>query len=109
MDVTLHTRRLVLRQPRPDDAPRIVKFLNNFAVSGKLAFEAKRNLPPDDVKLRASGYAELETFISRKVCNSPGRRAALEGWRDQAAAALNRVLGCGARRSAASNRLAAAE
>ena len=37
MDVTLHTRRLVLRQPRPDDAPRIVKFLNNFAVSGKLS------------------------------------------------------------------------
>ena len=37
MDVTLHTRRLMLRQPRPDDAPRIVKFLNNFAISGKLS------------------------------------------------------------------------
>jgi len=37
MDVTLHTKRLVLRQPHPDDAPRIVRFLNNFAVSGKLS------------------------------------------------------------------------
>ena len=37
MDVTLETRRLQLRQPRPDDAPRIARLLNNFAVSGKLA------------------------------------------------------------------------
>ncbi len=37
MDVTLETRRLLLRQPRPADAPRIARFLNNFAVSGKLA------------------------------------------------------------------------
>ena len=37
MDVTLETRRLILRQPRPSDAPRITKLINNFAVSGKLA------------------------------------------------------------------------
>lgn len=37
MDVTLHTRRLVLRQPRQDDAPRITRLLNNFAVAGKLS------------------------------------------------------------------------
>ena len=37
MDVTLETRRLLLRQPRPTDAPRIAKLLNNFAVSGKLS------------------------------------------------------------------------
>ena len=37
MDVTLETRRLVLRQPRPDDAARITRFINNFAVSGKLS------------------------------------------------------------------------
>ena len=34
MDVTLETRRLVLRQPRPDDAARTARLLNNFAVSG---------------------------------------------------------------------------
>ncbi len=37
MDVTLRTSRLVLRQPHDDDAPRIARFLNNFAVSGKLS------------------------------------------------------------------------
>lgn len=37
MDVTLHTRRLVLRQPVPTDAPRLTRLLNNFAVSGKLS------------------------------------------------------------------------
>lgn len=37
MDVTLETSRLVLRQPRPTDAPRLARLLNNFAVSGKLA------------------------------------------------------------------------
>jgi len=37
MDVTLETRRLLLRQPRPTDAARIARLINNFAVSGKLA------------------------------------------------------------------------
>jgi RimJ/RimL family protein N-acetyltransferase len=37
MDVTLETGRLLLRQPRPTDAPRLARLLNNFAVSGKLA------------------------------------------------------------------------
>ena len=37
MDVTLETARLLLRQPRPTDAARLAKLLNNFAVSGKLA------------------------------------------------------------------------
>jgi RimJ/RimL family protein N-acetyltransferase len=37
MDVTFSTRRLTLRQPRPDDAPRLARLLNNFAVSGNLA------------------------------------------------------------------------
>ena len=37
MDVTLETPRLLLRQPRPADAPRIARLINNFAVSGKLA------------------------------------------------------------------------
>lgn len=37
MDVTLETRRLILRQPRPGDAERIVLLLNNFRVAGNLA------------------------------------------------------------------------
>ena len=37
MDVTLHTRRLVLRQPRPEDAASIARHLNNFRVAGNLS------------------------------------------------------------------------
>jgi RimJ/RimL family protein N-acetyltransferase len=37
MDVTLRTSRLLLRQPRMDDAARIARFLNNFAVAGNLS------------------------------------------------------------------------
>ena len=37
MDVTLQTKRLTLRQPRPEDAARTARFLNNFAVSGNLS------------------------------------------------------------------------
>lgn len=37
MDVTLETRRLTLRQPHPDDAPRIARLLNNFRVAGNLS------------------------------------------------------------------------
>jgi RimJ/RimL family protein N-acetyltransferase len=37
MDVSLTTRRLILRQPRPTDAERLARFLDNFAVAGNLA------------------------------------------------------------------------
>jgi len=37
MDVTLTTRRLLLRQPQAADAERIARFLNNFRVAGNLA------------------------------------------------------------------------
>ena len=37
MDVTLHTKRLVLRQPHPDDAVRVATVLNNFHVAGCLS------------------------------------------------------------------------
>jgi RimJ/RimL family protein N-acetyltransferase len=37
MDVTLATARLVLRQPRQDDAARLARLLNNFRVAGNLA------------------------------------------------------------------------
>ena len=37
MDVELRTKRLTLRQPRPEDAPRITALLNNFHVAGNLS------------------------------------------------------------------------
>ena len=62
-----------------------------FAVSGKLACEAKRHQPVANGLLKASGYQELENFISHTVCASPEREAALESWRSQAASALRAV------------------
>ncbi len=62
-----------------------------FAVSGKLAFEAKRSSPFARDKLKASGITVLEDFISKTVCQSPARRRTLETWRGQAAAALRAV------------------
>lgn len=62
-----------------------------FAVSGKLACEAKRSTPPDGPLLAASGYPALEDHISRHVCAAPARTAMLESWRAQASAALRSV------------------
>ncbi len=62
-----------------------------FAVSAKMASEAKRAEPFAAKRLTASGFPELELFISRKVCESPERNSALEGWRAQAAEALRTV------------------
>lgn len=62
-----------------------------FAVSGKIACEAKRANPVAKDLIKASGYPELETFISRTVCESPERRNLLETWRSQAASALRAV------------------
>ncbi len=62
-----------------------------FAVSGKLACEAKRATPVAAELLKASGYPELESFITRNVCESPQRKNAIETWRSQAATALRTV------------------
>ena len=62
-----------------------------FAVSGKFACEAKRSQPHAHGLFKASGYRELENFISQKVCNAPERKSALENWRSQAASALRAV------------------
>lgn len=62
-----------------------------FAVSGRKAYEAKRNVPFTGNMLDASGYRPFEDFISKNVCQSPSRRAALETWRSQAASALRFV------------------
>jgi predicted GTPase len=62
-----------------------------FAVSGKIAYEAKRAQPFASERLNASGYPELESFISKKVCESPERKNKLETWRSRASAALRTV------------------
>ena len=59
-----------------------------FAVSGKLAYEAKRTKPFAPDLLKKSGYPALENFISKSVCESPARKQTLEVWRSQAASAL---------------------
>lgn len=62
-----------------------------FAVSGKLALEAKKSSPFLRDRWTASGYAALEDFISRKVCHSPQRRNLLETWRRHSADALRKI------------------
>lgn len=62
-----------------------------FAVSGKLAYEAKRATPFPPEQFKRSGYRELEEFISRAVCQSPARKAVFENWRSKAAAGLHTV------------------
>ncbi len=70
---------------------RIGHALPIFAVSGKTAWEAKRATPFARERFKASGYPELESYISSQICLSPPRRRALETWRRQSASALNAV------------------
>jgi hypothetical protein len=62
-----------------------------FPVSAKLAREAKLQRPVDATMLRSSGFAALEEFIGREVCQSPERRRGLEALRGQAASLLRLV------------------
>ncbi|MFT3990768.1 MAG: dynamin family protein [Luteolibacter sp.] len=62
-----------------------------FAVAAKKAFQAKQSKPFARKQLEESGYPALENFISKRVCESPHRRNALETWRNQAASALRLV------------------
>ena len=62
-----------------------------FAVSAKLASDAKRESPPAADMLRASGFPEFEEYISNTICLAPERVTALETWRVQASAALHAV------------------
>ena len=62
-----------------------------FAVSGKMAFEAKRAGAFAESNYKKSGFPALEEFISRRVCDSPERRAALQTWRNNASTALRKI------------------
>lgn len=70
---------------------RIGHALPIFAISGKTAWEAKCATPFAKERFKASGYPELEHFISSQICQSPTRRRALETWRRQSATALSAV------------------
>jgi len=62
-----------------------------FAVSGKLAIEAKKSQPFAKDRWTASGFQDLEDFISRSVCQSPQRLKLLDTWRRHAADALRTI------------------
>jgi hypothetical protein len=62
-----------------------------FAVSGKMAFEAKHAVAFAGEVYERSGFPAFEDFISRRVCDSPERRAALHTWRSHASAALRKI------------------
>jgi GTPase Era involved in 16S rRNA processing len=62
-----------------------------FAVSGKLAYEAKRVNPVSRDRLRASGFHDLERFISNHICESLERKSFLEAYRSQVASALRKT------------------
>lgn len=62
-----------------------------FPVSGKKALEGRRAGSFGTKDCKESGFPALEDFISRRVCNSAERRAALETWRTHASSALRMI------------------
>ncbi len=62
-----------------------------FAVSGKLACEAKFVRPLLQEALQQSGFPALERFISEQVCGSTDRKRILQHWQRKAAVALRSV------------------
>jgi len=62
-----------------------------FAVSGKLAVEAKKRAPFESRRWEESGYPHLERFVSRIVTESPGRRKVLCEIREAATHGLREI------------------
>ena len=60
---TLHSERLVLRLPRPEDAEAIALYLDNIAVSGNLA-RVPHPYYLDDARAALAGVAD-EVFTVR--------------------------------------------
>ena len=52
---------------------------------------AKKSTPVLPGQLEKCGFRELESFITREICESRERRDLLETWRSQAASALRTV------------------
>lgn len=70
---------------------RLGRELPVFAVSGKLAWEARSSPEALPSQLQASGFPLLENYISKQICGSESRRRALETWHAQALSALRDV------------------
>lgn len=62
-----------------------------FAVSGKMALDAKRAGTLEEKGYKLSGFAKLEEFIGQRVCDSRERRAALQTWHNNASSALRKI------------------
>lgn len=62
-----------------------------FAVSGKMAYEAKQAGAFAGRAFEESGFPAFEDFISRRVCDSPERRATLQAWRGHVTDALGKI------------------
>lgn len=62
-----------------------------FAVSGKMAMEAKQREPFEERGWRQSGFPALEDYISGVVTGSPGRKQVLRDVRDAALNALGGI------------------
>ncbi len=62
-----------------------------FAVSAKLAYEAKRINPPPTQRLRISGFVDLERHISNNICESPARKEALADYSRQVGITLRKL------------------
>jgi hypothetical protein len=82
---------VILGHMRVLSQQRLGREVPTFAVSAKLAFEAKQVVPVDARRWAASGFPALEAHLATQVCDSPWRQAKLETWRGQAAAALRAV------------------
>jgi hypothetical protein len=70
---------------------RIGRALPIYPVSGKLAIQAKSEMPFSESLWRESGYPSLEKYISEVVTSSPNRRQVLGDVRDAAGKVLTSV------------------
>ncbi len=82
---------VILGHMRDLSQQRIGKTLPIYAVSGKLALQAKKESPFGESLWRESGYPALEKYISDVVTNSPARREVLGSVRDAAGEVLRSI------------------
>ncbi|MCP5538468.1 MAG: dynamin family protein [Akkermansiaceae bacterium] len=82
---------VILGHMRDLSMQRISRTLPIFAVSGKLALQAKKETPFSENLWRESGYPALEKYISDVVASSPARRDVLGRVRDSAGDVLRSI------------------
>ncbi len=82
---------VILGHVRDLSGKRIGRVAPMFAVSGKLALQARLAGASAPEKWRESGYAALGDYLSREVCGSPERMRSLELWRSKAAEIMRNV------------------